>query len=354
MGSSHGDGTIEWHAFGNARWEGTDPLGPDHVFRIWSNTKAITTVAALQLMEKGLITLDGPLNELMPEMVSIPVLMNNGELKNCDKPITLRQLLTHTSGFAYDFTSLKLMEFKAEKPEGWKHEDFPRIFEPGEKWFYGTSTMWVGKIVEKISGKDLQTYFEENIFKQLKMNSTWFNVQEDQQDRIVSWGQRSSPDPYMEYPRIDKPTTDLRGDYGLFSSPNDYCKFLTCLLNGGKYDGGEILTKETIDLMQEDHLAKDLKIEWEKIPSPIPEEMLGDYVDEKDRWGLAWALEANPEDTVRPHGAGYWSGIANTYYTIDIKNKTAVLYFSNFFPFNDKEAYNFYRLFEKEVYNTLK
>jgi len=350
MGSTHGDGKIEWHAFGSAIWGGEGTINADNVFRIWSNTKAITTVAVLQLVEQGKLTLDGSLNELMPEMASIPIINDEGELVKSDATITLKHLLTHTSGFAYDFTSSKLMKFKEEKPTDWPHPDFPRIFEPGEKWFYSTSTMWVGKIVEKISGKDLQTYFEDHIFKQLKMDSTWFNVPEDQQYRIVSWGQRSFPAPYKEYPRIGKPTTDLRGDGGLFSTPNDYCKFLTCLLNEGKYDGGQLLTKATIDLMQEDHLSEHHIMDWEDVPSPVPDFMLGDYPDDKDRWGLAWAIEANPEDKVRPQGAGYWSGIANTYYTIDIKNKTAVLYFSNFFPFNDKEAYNFYRFFEKEVY----
>ncbi len=148
-------------------------------------TKAIASVAALQLVEKGLIGLDDPLDDLMPEMTSIPILTTNGDLVTANKPITLRHLLTHTAGFGYAFRDYRLQSF--DKSE-WKYEDFPRLFEAGERWQYGTNTDWVGKIIEKFSGEDLETYLRKNVTGPLKMNSTWFNVPENLKKNIVSWG----------------------------------------------------------------------------------------------------------------------------------------------------------------------
>ena len=183
MGHVTEDGNMEWRAFGPAVWNGKDTISENNIFRIFSMTKAIASAAALQLVEQGLIGLDDPLNELMPEMTSIPVLTESGDLYQSDASITLRHLLTHTSGFGYDFTSARLANFK---PDGWEYEDYPRLFEPGERWHYGTSTDWVGKIIEKVSGQDLETYLRENITGPLEMNSTWFNVPDDLKNRIVS------------------------------------------------------------------------------------------------------------------------------------------------------------------------
>ena len=189
MGNVTKDGKIEWRAFGPSIWDGTDTINENNIFRIYSMTKAIASVAALQLVEQGLLGLDDPLNELMPEMASIPILTENGDLYNSEASITLRHLLTHTSGFGYDFTSARLNNFK---PEGWEYEDKPRLFEPGARWHYGTSTDWVGKIIEKMSGQDLETYLRQNITGPLKMNSTWFNVPDNLTAKIVSWGTRDS------------------------------------------------------------------------------------------------------------------------------------------------------------------
>ena len=137
MGSIDADGNTTWHAFGPSIWNGRDTVNADNIFRIYSMTKPIATVAALQLVEKGLLGLDDPLNELMPEMTSIPILNKEGSLEQNNQAITLRQLLTHTSGFSYVGKSDKLVNFN--KPDDWEYKDNPRIFEPGKDWRYGTS-----------------------------------------------------------------------------------------------------------------------------------------------------------------------------------------------------------------------
>ena len=349
MGYSNNEGKMDWYAFGPSVWNGKDTINENNIFRIYSMTKAIASVAALQLVEKGLIGLDDPLDKLMPEMTSIPILTETGELVEAKKAITLRHLLTHTAGFGYGFMDYRLQSF--DKPE-WEYDDLPRLFEAGERWQYGTSTDWVGKIVEKISGEDLETYLRNNVTGPIQMNSTWFNVPDNLKENIVSWGVRDSTG-FKEYPRIPaEVVTEYSAGGGLFSSPKDYLTFLNCIMNDGKYDGGQILKPETVEMMFENQL-EGFSVNFDISESELPE-TVGRFPDESDTYGLAWAIENSEDELVRNKGAVYWAGIANSYYTLDKDKGVAVVYFTQFFPFNDKVSYDFYRLFEKEVYTSLK
>jgi CubicO group peptidase (beta-lactamase class C family) len=349
MGNVTADGEMEFSAFGPSVWGGTDTLGEDHIFRIYSMTKAIASVAAMQLVEQGLLGLDEPLNELMPEMASIPILTEDGSLYQSDAPITLRHLLTHTSGFGYDFTSERLNNFQ---PESWEYEDKPRLFEPGERWHYGTSTDWVGKVIEKVSEQDLETYLRKNITGPLDMNSTWFNVPDELKENIVSWGTRDSTG-FSEYERIPpQPVTSYSAGGGLYSSPRDYLTFLECMLNDGSYGDGQILTPESVELLFTNQLPGNMTMDHNLPDEGLPA-TVGKFPDETDTFGLAWALENSDDESVRTKGAAYWAGIANSYYTVDREKGVAVAYFTQFLPFNDKESYGLYRLYEEEVYSGL-
>ena len=349
MGSVTRDGEIHWKAFGPSVWGGKDTINENNIFRIYSMTKAITSIAAMQLVEKGKIGLDDPLNDLMPEMTSIPILTKDGKLVQGSKSITLRHLLTHTAGFGYDFTSSKLQNFQSDT---WEYEDNPRLFEAGTNWCYGTSTDWVGKIVEKISGENLEAYFRNHITGPLQMDATWFNVPDNLKDRIVSYGTKDSTG-FHEYPRIpEEPVTSFNAGGGLFGSPKDYLTFLQCMLNYGKYDGGQLLSRASFELMLTDNLPKDVHLNYEQFENDVIG-FTGEFFDESDRWGLAWAIKSNDNESIRPTGSVYWAGAANSYYTLDVENKIAVVYFAQYFPFNDKESFDFYRLFEKEVYRDI-
>lgn len=347
MGYVAQDGEMEWYAYGPAVWGGQDTVSEDNIFRIYSMTKAIASVAAMQLVEKGLINLDDPLNDLMPEMASIPILTDSGELVEANNAITLRQLLTHTAGFGYDFLDNRLRNF--DKTD-WEYADLPRLFEAGERWQYGTSTDWVGKVIEKVSGEDLETYLRNNVTGPLEMNSTWFNVPEDLKENIVSWGVRNA-DSFREYPRLPVRTvTEYSAGGGLYGSPKDYLTFLECILNDGKYDGGQILKAETVAMMFTNQLPNGQTIDWNLPETGMPENM-GRFPDESDTYGLAWAIEDSEDEFVRTEGAVYWSGLANSFYTLDKNLGVAVVYFTQILPSNDKESYGFYRLFEKEVFD---
>lgn len=354
MGSIDADGKTTWHRFGPSIWEdSTTVVKEGNIFRIYSMTKAITSVAALQLVEKGLIGLDDPLNELMPEMIAIPILSEDGNLIHSDEIITLRQLLTHTSGFSEKYFSSKLYNFK---PESWLYEDKPRLFQPGTSFAYGTGVRWAGRVIEKLSGQDLETYFRKNITGPLKMDETWFNVPEVLSEQIVTFGGRDSLGNINAWGRIpQKPQTTYPGDMGLFGSPNDYLNFLNCMLNYGKYDGGQLLKKETVLIMLKDNLPIGIKIpKIEEFDNGGIIGYTGGQLEGliNDRWGLAWAIERD-KDEIRPINSAYWAGAANSYFTLDTENKIAVVYFSNYFPFNDKEAYDFYKLYENEVYKNM-
>jgi len=313
MGYSSKDGKMTWIAFGPAVWEGKDTVSENNIFRIYSMTKAITSIGAMQLVEEGLIGLDDPLSELMPEMTSIPILTENGEFVEAKKVITLRHLLTHTAGFGYDLSRI----------------------------YWENNCYWVGKIIEKISGEDLETYFRNNITGPLKMNSTWFNVPENLEENIVSWGERDSIG-FQEYYRVpEEPLTTFKGGSGLFSSPKDYLTFLLCIMNNGKYNSGQILKPETIEMLFENQLPNGLTL------------TLGGKLTENDTHGLAWAIEDSKDELVRSKGSVYWGGAANTYFSLDREKDVAIVYFTNIFPTFDKETFDFYRLFEEEVYDEI-
>jgi CubicO group peptidase (beta-lactamase class C family) len=335
MGYSTKEGKMQWFAYGPSVWGGKDTINENNIFRIYSMTKAIASVAALQLVEKGLIDLDEPLDKLMPEMTTIPILNENGMLMEANKAVNLRQLLTHTAGFGYSFMDESLQKFDKT---GWKYEDLPRLFEAGEKWKYGTSLDWVGKIIEKVSGENLEDYLRKNVTGPLNMNSTWFNVPENLKENIVSWGTRNAQG-FQEYPRIPAaPVTVYSAGGGLLGSPKDYLTFLKCIMNEGKFEGGQLLKPETVAMMFKNQLANDLTINGEEL----------------DTHSLAWAIENSEDEVIRSKGSVYWSGLANTYYSLDQEKEVAIVYFTNFFPFGEKETNNFYKLFQKEVYNSLK
>ena len=353
LGSIDKDGKTSWHRFGPSVWEdSTTVVTENNIFRIFSMTKAITSVAALQLVEKGLIGLDDPLNELMPEMVDIPILEENGNLIKSNQPITLRQLLTHTSGFGLRLFSSRLYNFK---PESWGYEDQPRLFQPGTSFAYGTGLDWAGRVVEKLSGQDLETYFHENITGPLKMSETGFNVPKELSEQIVTFGGRDSSGNINAWGRIPQnPTTNYQGASGLLGSPTDFIKFLHCILNYGKYEGGQLLKKETVELMLKDNLPKEIRPQIDQFDNGGLIGYAGGLFDhiKNDGWGFGWFIELDEND-IRPTNSAYWSGAANSYYTLDIENKIAIVYFSNYFPANDKEAYDFYKFYEMEIYKGL-
>ena len=355
MGKISKDGQMQFFSKGPSRWDRNDTIGEKNIFKIASMTKALASVAALQLVEQGKITLDEPLDEYLPEMSSIKILNKNNEIIEPKNSITLRHLLTHTAGFGYWFTSTQLSNWnELKKDVDWNEKYEPRLFESGSDYMYGTNIDWVGRLVEKISEMNLEEYLRKNVTGPLEMNSTWFNVPEELEDLVVSSSIRNNDSGELiknEYTKR-KITKSFNAGGGISSSPEDYGKFLVCMLNKGKFDGVEILKEQTFDLMNTPQLDK-FKTTHRHVPvGNVDTKARGDkdnFFDSYDNWTLAWAYEEN--STIRPYGTGYWAGFYNTYFTIDFENEFALVYMTQILPFNDMESYNLFTSFEKMIYN---
>ena len=357
MGKINKDGSMDFFSNGPSRWDRNDTIKEKNIFSIASMTKALGSVAALQLVEQGKITLDEPLDEYLPNMSSIKILTQDNKIIDPINSITLRHLLTHTAGFGYWFTSKQLSDWGNLKKEiGWTENYEPRLFESGTSYMYGTNIDWVGRLVEKISGMNLEDYLRKYVTGPLEMNSTWFNVPENLEDLIVTSSYRDKNTGKLvknKYQKRNKRTSFNAGG-GILSSPEDYGKFLVCMLNKGKYKGIRILKDETFELMNSPQLDE-FKTTHRHVPvSNVDTKARGDkdnFFDSYDNWTLAWAYEEN--SISRPYGTAYWAGFFNTYFTIDFKNEFALVYMTQILPFNDIESYNLFTSFERLVYENL-
>ena len=357
MGKINKNGKMVFFSNGPSRWNRNDTINENNIFRIASMTKAIGSVAALQLVEQGKITLDEPLDDYLPNMASVKIINENNEILDPTNSITLRHLLTHTAGFGYWFTSEKLSKWNNIKEEiGWKESYQPRLFESGTAYMYGTNIDWVGRLVENISGMNLEDYFRQYITGPLEMNSTWFNVPDELESLVVSSSYRDSDSGELiknEYKKRNK-TSSFNAGGGLSSSPKDYGKFLACMLNKGELNGVKILNKKTFELMNQPQLET-FKTTHRYVPMDnVDTKARGDkdnFFDSHDNWTLAWAFEENSIN--RPIGTAYWAGFFNTYFTIDFKNEFALVYMTQILPFNDIHSYNLFTSYERLVYENL-
>jgi len=353
VGGVNKSGLFYQYNHGNKIWSGNTPINENHLFRIASMTKAITSVAALQLVEQGQLQLDEPLDKLMPEMASIPILTKDGKLVKATKSITLRHLLTHTAGFGYPYFNDGLDKFKKNMPANYAYADLPRVFEAGSSWQYGTNTDWVGKIVEKVSGKDLETYFRDNILLPLGMTRTFFNVPDDMVSEISTFGKLNGDhfvaDTVFQYKNLKLKT--FSGGGGLFSTFKDYAQFIRCILNDGTLNNHQIIKKSTVDLMFTNNIGELLTTV--NVSSPNYAYLLNPKTIffGANKYGLAWAIDQTGRKNIHNAGTVYWCGLGNTFYSINRKKGEAVLFFSNSFPLLNSFTEELYYNAEGAIYN---
>ncbi|HZM27770.1 MAG TPA: serine hydrolase domain-containing protein, partial [Gemmatimonadales bacterium] len=258
---------------------------------------------------------------------------------------------THTSGLGYGFTSPTLRDFKPR--EGETYPAGPLLFEPGTQWIYGTSVDWLGRLVEKLSGKSLEEYFRERIFTPLKMPDTFYNVPETKQARLVTVHRR--PDGRADAPLVEQPSqpprpaTSFNGGGGLSSTANDYMRFERMILNGGSLDGARILSSDSVALMGKDQIG-DVGVAALKTAQP---DLSMDFTfidDGKDKWGLGFLRTTRQVPGKRSAGSLSWGGVYNTYFWIDPARGIAGVILMQFLPFADTKALAIYDAFERGVY----
>ena len=343
--------------FGKAETGRERPMTADALFRIASMTKAVTSVAAMQLVEQGRFALDDPAEKHLPELANLMVFesFDNAtgayKVRPAAKKVTIRHLFTHTSGLGYGFTSPILRDFKPR--DGEKYQAGPLLFEPGTQWIYGAGVDWLGKLVERLSGKNLEEYFRERIFTPLGMPDTFYNVPETKQARLVTVHRRQdgrADAPLTELPNQPRrPATTFNGGGGLVSTASDYIRFERMILNDGTLDGARILSAETVAMMRENHIGE------VGVPAvkTAQSNLSMDFTfinDGKDKWGLGFLLTSSQVAGKRSPGSLSWGGIDNTYFWIDPARDIAGVIMMQLLPFADTKALAIYDTFERGVY----
>src|SRR5215471_16854325 len=254
-------------AFGTRDLAKGPDMSLDTIFRIASMTKAVTSVAAMQLVEQGRLELDHPIGSVLPELSAPQVLEGFDEsgaprLRPAKRPITLRLLLTHTAGFGYEFLNADLIRYM--KTSGTPSTStgklaslrLPLVFDPGDRWEYGINIDWVGRAIEAVSGEPLEVYFHDKIFAPLGMTDTDYVISSAQQSRLVGAHQRK-PDGSLEpIPVPDPPWREFwSGGGGLFSTGRDYVVFLQMLMHQGAFNGVRLLRPQTVALMGQNQIG---------------------------------------------------------------------------------------------------
>jgi methyl acetate hydrolase len=334
---------------------GAGVLRADSVVWIASMTKAVTAAAAMQLVERGKLTLDGPAADIVPELGTKGVLEGfdaSGKpiVRKPRRPITLRHLLTHTSGLGYDTWNADVMRYRHATgiPAIGSCRNValttPLLAEPGERWEYGISIDWAGKMVEAASGLRLDRYMTEHIFMPLGMSDTGFAIgpaQRPRKARMHARGPAGITSMDHEIPQM--PEFHMGGG-GLYSTVGDYLKFTQAFLASG----APILRSETVRLMaansmEEGVLCRPLRSQLAAMSTDL------DFVDGM-QWGLSFMINPTAFPGRRSAGSLAWGGLANSYYWIDLEKKITGVWATQLLPFYDPKAVAAFESFERAVY----
>jgi len=347
-------------AFGARSITAAPPMSPDTVFRIASMVKLLTSVAALQLVERGKLKLDEPAANIDPTLASPQVLVGFDakgapQLRPAQKPITLRSLLTHTSGFSYPLWDPNVLQYlKAAKGKSALPRR-PLMFEPGTRWAYGGSIDNVSRLVEIASGVGIDSYFSENITGPLGMSDTTFVITEQQRAREASLHVRDTTGKLVPKP-LEKPTvpapTSFSGGGGIYSTAPDYLTLLQALLNGGSLRRASILRPDTVAMMTTNQIGN-IEAGILRTANPGLSNDVDFFPGVHLRWGLGHMVNLEPVRDGRAAGSGTWAGLYNTYYWIDPKKRITGVIMMQILPFADKQALLAYRQFERGIYHAI-
>lgn len=359
--AADGSEVIYQGAHGKRDLSKDDDMTLDSVFWIASMTKAITTAAGMQLVEQGKLSLDAPIGKVLPDLAAPQVLEGfdaNGEpkLRPAKNPITLRHLMTHTAGFAYDMWNgdmVRYLEKTGLPPVTTCKNDAlktPLMSDPGTRWEYGTNIDFVGKAVEAVSGKRLDAYLRDQLFTPLGMSDTGFRIGEAQRKRLVAMHQRGEDGSLAPIPfELEQDPEFHMGGGGLYGTAGDYIKFTQMILNKGHGNGNQVLKPETVAMMGQNHIGE---LNMTKMTSAVAfaTNDVDLYPDMEKKWGLSFLINTARTPEGRSPGSLAWAGLANTYYWIDPSRDVTGVILMQVLPFADKKCLEAFAGFERGIY----
>ncbi len=347
--------------------ERNKPVEEDTLFRIYSMTKPITSIALMQLLEQGKISLHDPVHRFIPEFKNLRVFKSGAYplfiSEPCRKHMTIKDLLMHTSGLTYDFLRATNIDYAYRKKHiGFAHEQntlqtmiddlakLPLEFEPGERWNYSVSVDVMGYLIEKISGESLPDYFQKNIFDPLGMVDTSFSISEEKQPRFASCYFRD----YKKQLKLqdDGQNSDYKnrvffsGGGGLISSMHDYWRFCEALRNRGELDGNRIIGSRTLEYMTRNHLPdnQDMSVFATGTFSETAYEGIGFGL------GFACKVDGAKNGNLGSEGEFFWGGAASTIFWVDPKEDLVVIFMTQFMP---SQTFNFRGQLQSIIYPAL-
>lgn len=359
--AASGNDVLYQGAFGKRDLSKPDAMTVDSVFWIASMTKAVTSAGAMQLVEQGKLSLDAPIGEVLPDLAAPQVLEGfdeSGEpkLRPASKPITLRHLMTHTAGFAYNVWNGDCAQYleKTGTPNIFSCQNValktPIISDPGTRWEYGINIDFVGKAVEAASGKRLDAYLSDHMFAPLGMNDTAFKITDDMRQRLVATHARGEDGSLAPIPfEIEQNPEFHMGGGGLYSTAGDYIKFTQMILNKGRGNGNQVLKPETVALMGQNHIG-DLTIGKMTTVAPMYTNDVDLFPDIVKKWGLSFLINTAKTPEGRSSGSLAWAGLANTYFWIDPERDVTGVILMQVLPFVDAKCLEAFAGFERGVY----
>jgi methyl acetate hydrolase len=344
----------------------SEPMTVDTIFWYASMTKALVAAGAMQLVEQGRLKLDEPASDILPELAAVKVLDGfeaDGapRLRAAKRPITPRQLLTHTAGYGYNWANGIILRYieKNDLPDlihcKRRSLDQPLLSDPGDAWEYGISIDWLGQLIEAISGQSLRDYLRKNLFDPLGMDHTDFIQTAEQKARRATVHQKHPDGTIVPIPdhEVAQDPEFFMGGGGLCGLPADYAAFVQMMLAGGKSKRGEtVLKPETVALMGQNHIAP-LEAGVIKIAMPNLSHDVDFFPGQRQGWGLSFLINLERSVEGRSPGSLSWGGLANTYFWIDPTANIGALMMTQMIPFADPAILGAFRAFERAIYEEL-
>ncbi|MGH8517964.1 MAG: serine hydrolase domain-containing protein, partial [Panacagrimonas sp.] len=320
--------------------EGPDPMTPDTVMFLASMTKALTGALAMQLVERGKLVLDAPAAKLLPELERVQVLEGfdptTGEprLRAPRRPVTLRNLLTHSAGFAYEFWNADVGRWLEKRGvpsvlSGSRAAfDLPLMHDPDAAWSYGQSIDVAGRLIELASGETLTQFARKNLFEPLRMTSTSFRITPDQRTRLATMHTRTPDGGLAAYPfELDPAAEQDMGGHSVYGTAPDYLRFVRMLLGRGVLDGTRVLEQSTVATMSQNQMG-DLRVRKLETVAPGFTQDCDFYPGMPCTWGLSFLINTRQTPEGRSPGSLSWAGICYNYWWADPQRDIAGVMYS--------------------------